>query len=73
MDEEAVVHLDKPMRRGVVRGWWGWEQELRGRKRGETLPPGKGVKMFELALLNPFTHEREKGGGTHWRFIAICC
>ena len=28
--------------------------------------------MFELAQLNLFTPEVKKGGGSHWRFIAMC-
>ena len=48
LDEGGVVHRDKPMRLRVVRGWWGWERELPGRKWGETPPPpprkgGEGV------------------------------
>ena len=65
VDEGGVVHLDKPMRVEVVRGWWGWEPELPGRKWGETRPPPppeKGVKMFELAQHNLFTPEKKKGG-----------
>ena len=45
MDEGGVVHLQKPMRVGVVRGWWGWQHELPGRTWGESPPPpppGKG-------------------------------
>ena len=30
----------------------------------------KGVKMFELAQLNVFTHDVKKGGWGPWRFIA---
>ena len=65
MDEGVVVHLDKPLRLGVVRGWWGWQRELPGKKWGETRPPPPemGVKMFELAQLNLFTPDRKKGGG----------
>ena len=35
----GVVHLDKPLRLGVVKGWWVWQQELPGKKWGETPPP----------------------------------
>ena len=24
VDEGGVVHLDRPLRLGVVNGWWGW-------------------------------------------------
>ena len=24
------VHVDKPLRLGVVNGWWGWQRELPG-------------------------------------------
>ena len=73
VDEGRVVHLDKPMRVGVVRGWWGRERELPRRKWGETPPPPeKGVKMFELAQFKLFTPEKKKGGGTHRRFIGNC-
>ena len=74
MDEGVVVHFDKPMRLGVVRGWWGWQQELPWRKWGQTPPPPpeKGVTMFELAQLNLFSPERKKGEATYWRFIAMC-
>ena len=71
----GVVHLDKPLRLGVVEGSWGWQRELpgHGNKRcGEVPPPPprKGVKMFELAQTNSFTPERKKGGANHWRFVA---
>ena len=71
----GVVHLDKPLRLGVVEGSWGWHCELpgQGNKRwGEVPPPPqRGVKMFELPQTNIFTPERKKGGGgTHWRFVA---
>ena len=36
------VHLDKPMRLGEVREWWGWQRELPGKKWGETPPPPPG-------------------------------
>ena len=38
----GVVHLDKPLRLGVVEGSWGWQRELpgQGNKRwGEVAPP----------------------------------
>ena len=56
-------YLDKPMRLGVVRGWWGWQRELPGKKLGETRSPSPemGVEMFELVQLNLFTPERKKG------------
>ena len=60
---------------GGVPGWWGWQPELPGRKWGRRpppTPPEKGVKMFELAQLNLFTPEVKRGGGSHWRFIAMC-
>ena len=58
------IHMDNPIRLGVVRGWWGWQPELPGQKWGEMPPPPpeKGVKMFELAQLNLFTPEKKKGG-----------
>ena len=42
----GVVHLDKPLRLGVVEGSWGWQRELPGpRKRwGEVPPPRKGAE-----------------------------
>ena len=35
------VHLDKPLRLGVVKGWWGWQHELPGpgKRWGEAPPP----------------------------------
>ena len=73
MDEGGVGHLNKPLRLGVVRGGWGWQRELPGKKWGETRPPLEmGVKTFELAQLNLFIPERKKGGGPHCRFIAKC-
>ena len=42
VDGEGVVHLDKPLRLGVVEGSWGWQRELpgHGNKRwGEVSPP----------------------------------
>ena len=40
---------------------------------GDTPPPEKGVKMYELAQLNLFSPEVKKGGGgSHWRFIPMC-
>ena len=74
----GVVHLDKPLRLGVVKGSWGWQRELPGQgneRWGEVgTPPERGVKMFELAQTNIFGPERKKGGGggTHWRFVAHC-
>ena len=60
VDEGGVVHVDKPMRLGVVNGWWGWQPKLSGRGRdGGRCPPPPlemGVKMFELAQTNLFTH-----------------
>ena len=38
VDEGGLVHLDKPMRVGVVRGRWRWERELPRRQWGETPP-----------------------------------
>ena len=74
VDEEGVVHPDKPLRLGVVNGWWGWQRELPGPRKGwgEVPPPKKkmGVNMFELAQTNIFTPERKKGGATHWRLVA---
>ena len=66
------VQLDKPLRLGMVEGWWGWQQELPEKKGGETPPHlDMGVKMYELAQTNLFTSQRKKRGATHWRFIAI--
>ena len=66
----GVVHLDKPLRQGVIEGSWGWQRELPGQgneRWGEVgVPPERGVKMFELAQTNIFTPERKKGGATHW-------
>ena len=73
VDEGGVVHLDRPLRLGVVNGWWGWQRELPGpgKRWGEVPPPPEmGVKMFELAQTSIFTPERKKEGGTHWRFVA---
>ena len=73
--ENASVHLDKPLRLGVVEGSWGWHRELPGlgKRWGEVGdPPERGVKMFELAQTNIFTPEQKKGGGTHSRFVAHC-
>ena len=45
VDGEGVVHLDKPLRLGVVEGSWGWQRELpgQGNKRwGEVGTPLKG-------------------------------
>ena len=66
-----MVHLDKSLCLGVVKGWWGSQQELPGpgKRWGEVRPPPPpemGVKMFELAQTNLFTPKRKKGGGTHW-------
>ena len=69
------VHLDKPLRLEVVKGWWGWQQELPGKKWGQSPPPpprDMGGKMYELAQTNLFTTERTKGGATHWRSVANC-
>ena len=68
VDEGGVVHLDKPLRLGVVNGLWGWQREFpgAGKRWGEVPPPPQkkmGVKMFELAQTNIFTPERKKGGG----------
>ena len=71
----GVVHLDKPLRLGVVEGSWGWQRDLPGlgKRWGEVGdPPKRGVKMFELAQTNIFTPERKKSGATHWRFVAHC-
>ena len=38
----GVVHLDKPLRLGLVGGSWGWQRELPGqgnKRRGEVPPP----------------------------------
>ena len=77
MDKGGVVYLDRPLRLGVVNGWWRWQPELPG--PGEEMgggapppPPEMGVKMFELAQTNLFTAERKKGGATHWPFVANC-
>ena len=77
VDEGVAVHLDKPLRLGVVNGWWGWQPELpEPEKRwGEVRPPPppeRGVKMFQLAQINLFTPERKKEGGTHWQLAANC-
>ena len=78
VDEGGVVHLDRPLRLGVVNGWSGWQPELPGpgKKWGEVQPPPPfpemGVKMFELAQTNLFTPTRKKRGATHWRFVANC-
>ena len=40
VDKGGIIHLDKPLRLGVVKGWWGRQQELPGKKWGETPPPG---------------------------------
>ena len=73
VDEGGVVHLDKPLRLGVVNGSWGWQRELPGpgKRWGGGCsppppPPEMGVKMFELAQTNIFTPEQKKGGATHW-------
>ena len=63
-----MVHLEKPLRLGVVNGWWGWQPELPGPGKGwgQVRPPPPlemGVKMFELAQTNLFNPERKKGGG----------
>ena len=45
VDQGGVVHLDKPLRLGVVNGSWGWQRELpgQGNKRwGEVGAPPKG-------------------------------
>ena len=72
----GVVHLDKPLRPGVVAGSWGMQRELpgQGNKRWGQVPPPpeRGVKMFELAQTNILTPERKKEGATHWRFVAHC-
>ena len=40
VDEGGVVHLDKPLRLGVVNGLWGWQRELPGPgKRWGEVPP----------------------------------
>ena len=76
VDEGGVVHMDRPLRLGVVTGWWGWQCELPGPRKGwgevPPPPPEMGVKMFELVQTNIFISERKKGGGTHWRFVAHC-
>ena len=76
VDGEGIVHLDKPLRLGVVEGSRGWQRELPqpGNKRwGEVgPPPERRVKMFELAQTNIFTPEPKKGGANHWRFGAHC-
>ena len=41
MGGRGGVHLDKPLRLGVVKGWLGWQQELPGNKWWETRPPRK--------------------------------
>ena len=44
VDERGVVHLDKPLRLGVVNGSWGWQRELPGPRegmRGCAPPPPK--------------------------------
>ena len=75
VDEGGVVHLDRPLRLGVVNGWWGWQLELPGPGKGwgeVALPPEMGVKMFQLAQTNILTLERKKGGTTHRRFVVNC-
>ena len=72
VDKGRVVHLDEPLRLGVVNGWWGWQPELPGPGKGwgeVRGPPTRGVKMFELAQTNIFTPERKKVGGHP---LAIC-
>ena len=41
VDEGGVVHLGRPLRLGVVNGWWGWQPELPrpGEGWGEVRPP----------------------------------
>ena len=41
VDGEGVVHLDRPLRLGVVEGSWGWQRELpgQGNKRWGEVPP----------------------------------
>ena len=41
VDGGGVVHLDKPLRLGVVEGSWGWQSELpgQGNKRWGEVPP----------------------------------
>ena len=66
LDKRGVVHLDKPLRLGVVNGSWVWQRELPGpgKRWGEVGdPPEIVVKMFELAQTNTFITERKKGGG----------
>ena len=75
VDEGGVVHMDRPLRLGVVNRWWGWQRELSGPRKGwGEAPPQKkmGVKLFELAQTNIFTPEKKKGGATQWRFVANC-
>ena len=74
-----MVHLDKPLRLGLINGSSGWRRELPGpgKRRGEVPPPPPPqkkmeVKMFESAQTNIFTPERTKVGGTHWQFVPHC-
>ena len=45
VDEGGVVHLDKPLRLGVVNRWWGWQRGLPGPGKGWGEPPLLKKKM----------------------------
>ena len=62
------VHLDKPLRLGVVNRWWGWQPELPGpgKRWGEVRPPAPR-KRGEVVRVgaNQSLHPREEKGGGH--------
>ena len=62
----GVVHLDKPLRRGVVKGWWRWQQELPGpgKRWGEVRPPRKWGEDVQVGA-NQLLHSREEKGAGH--------
>ena len=78
VDEGGVVHLYRPLRPGVVNGWWGWQTYLPGPGKGwgevraPPPPPKGGLNMLDLAQTNIFTPERKKGATIHWRLVAHC-
>ena len=65
----GVAQLDRPLRLGVVNGWWGWQPEFPGAEKrwGEVRPPpspprngGEDVRVGANQHLPP--PERKKGG-----------
>ena len=72
--EGGVVHLDKPLRLGLVDGWPGWQRELPGQRKGwgEVPPPknrGEDVRVCGNQHLRP---RAEKAGGHPLAFCGTC-